>query len=366
MVYIMIPLFKVFMAPDVGEQVNKTLYSGYIGQGPKVEEFEQALCNYINCKNLLTTNSCTSALQLALSIFQDEPEEVLTCPLTCFATTTSILTTRLKLNWVDVDPDTGNMCLDDLERKLNSQVKVVVPIHFAGYPIDLDRLKKIQNDFRSKHGYNFIILEDAAHAFGTKYKGKMIGSHGNYTCLSFQSVKTLTTGDGGALICPHQSVYSKAKKLRWYGLDRDKDRFKQDIEKAGYKYHMNDICATIGLSNLQSIDHILNKQKDNWYRYKEALPEVSFKYDTKGAEPNGYMYPIKVERLQDFKDYMEENGIETSPIHLRNDRYTCVDYIDSRCPNLNKLEKELTFIPCGWWLTIQEREHIITTIKKGW
>lgn len=364
----MIPLFKVFMSDSAGHKVISTLHSGYIGEGPKVKEFETALEIYLGCSNLLATNSCTSALQLALSIFRDDVE-VLVCPLTCFATTTSILSckTRMRIKWVDVDPNTGNMCLDDLEKKLGERSKIVLPVHFAGYPVDLVKLRQIQDRFEQRFGYRFIVLEDAAQAFGTKVYGKFIGNHDNYVALSFQAVKTLTCGDGGALVCPKKYIYQMAKELRWYGLDRDKDRLTQDVFDPGWKYGMNDIAATIGLSNLPYIGDLIDTQRRNWNYYKDKLPELSFAYNVPTAEPNGYLYPLKVERRDDFIRHMASHGIEASQIHKRNDKYSCVQYLDyGDCPNLDNIDPMLCFIPSNWSVRNEDRLHIVNTIKKGW
>jgi dTDP-4-amino-4,6-dideoxygalactose transaminase len=242
----MISLFKVFMNDNAGEEVNKILYSGFIGQGKKVEEFEDLLKNYFRNYLVLTTNAATSAEHLALHLLKNPSvnkissdnsgirnltdshwpginpgDEVLTTPLTCTATNWPILANGLNIKWVDVDPNTCNMDLDDLARKITPKTKAIMVVHWGGYPLDLDKLKEIQNKASSIIGFKPAIIEDCAHSLGSSYKGKKIGNHGNICTFSFQAIKHLTTGDGGALVVPHKDLYDRGKLLRWYGIDRE-------------------------------------------------------------------------------------------------------------------------------------------------
>jgi dTDP-4-amino-4,6-dideoxygalactose transaminase len=187
----MIPLFKVFMNNNM-EPVLNTLNSGMITQSQKVEEFESKLKEWFDYKNILTVNSATSGLTLALRLLNlKEGDEVLCTPLTCFATTCSVLANKLKIKWVDVDVNTCNMDLDDLKYKISSSTKAILVVHWGGSPIDLDKLKNIAGDIP--------IIEDCAHAFGAEYNGKKIGCHENIAVFSLQAIKHLTTGDGLSL-----------------------------------------------------------------------------------------------------------------------------------------------------------------------
>lgn len=363
-----IPLFKVFNAPEVGGEVSQTLYSGYVGQGPKVQAFESALAEYLNNSHVLALNSGTSALQLALHLIKGDAEAVLTTPLTCFATTAAILQNGLKPKWVDVDLDTCNMCLDDLEMKLDSKSRIIVLVHFAGNPINRFRLHQILLDHQIKYGVRLQVIEDCAHAFGAEHHSESkVGSNFSLSddhiyCFSFQAVKTLNTGDGGAIVLPNQFLYNRAKKLRWFGLERDKDIFSQDIREAGFKYQMNDIAATIGLCNLKHVDTLIETQRANLQYYYRNFSEICF---DRFPRSSGWVFPVRIRNMDpcQFEQQLAEAGIEARPAHYRNDVHYCVKQYRTHLPNMDTLEKEMTCIPSGWWVGEEEREIIKERIR---
>ena len=196
----MIPLFKVFMAPTAKEKVGEVLDSGYIGQGPKVDEFENQLGKHFGNKKVITTNAGTSALHLALHLLKkpkphwqkvyygmasvshnwpgiEEGDEVLATALTCTASNWPIVANGLKIKWVDIDPETLSMDLEDLERKMTPKTKAIVGVHWGGYPLDLDKITEIKSRFGIKHGWSPALIEDGAHAIGTKYKDQYSSFH---------------------------------------------------------------------------------------------------------------------------------------------------------------------------------------------
>ncbi|HXP51183.1 MAG TPA: DegT/DnrJ/EryC1/StrS family aminotransferase [Bacteroidia bacterium] len=383
-----IPLFKVFMSEDVLVPVNKVLMSGFIGQGPRVEEFENDLKKYFGNQYVITTNAATSAEHIALRMLRTPPnsgldgsewhgmedgDEVLTTALTCTATNWPILANGYKIKWVDVDKNTCNMDLKDLERKITSKTKAIVVVHWGGYPNDLDELRNIQDRAQKKYGFKPLIIEDCAHSVGSSYKGKKLGSHGNMCFFSFQAIKHLTTGDGGVLIVPDKKYYDRAKLLRWYGIDREhnsKDfRCESDIPEWGYKFHMNDINATIGIHNLPHLEKVLAGYKANAAYYNQELlgvKGVTLMEHKTDRESSYWLYTLKIERRDDFMQYMKECNIMVSRVHERNDIHSCVKEYRTELPNLDGLVKEMICIPNGWWVTTEQREYIVDCIKKGW
>jgi len=371
----MIPLFKVMMSQDVLKPVNDVLMSGYVGQGQKVEEFEKLLREHFGVPFVNTVNSGTSALHLAVRCCKThhEQDEILTTPLTCTATNWPILANGINLRWVDVDQETCNIDLTDLERKLTRNTIGVMVVHWGGYPVDLDRLKDIQTKFKKVYGFKFRIIEDCAHAWGSKYKGKPIGSHGNLACFSFQAIKHFTTIDGGCLISPDESTHKRTKLLRWYGIDREqptKDfRCEADISEPGGKYHMNDVNATVGLYNYKHSLDVVAKQRANAAYYDEHLKNVAgvtLMKNEKDFESSYWLYTIRVKRRGDFMEKMKKADIMVSRVHERNDKHSCVAKYHAFLPALDKLCKEMICIPVGWWLTDKEKQHIVKTIKGGW
>jgi len=390
-----IPLFKVFMSPNAAPEVSKILNSGYIGQGPKVEQFEDDLKSFFNVDRLVTLNSGTSGLHLALHLlkkpiksikqvdgvafYEDfwpgiQPgDEVLATALTCTASNFPILANGLNIKWVDVDPTTLNMDLDDLERKITPKTKAIILVHWGGYPNDLDRIKQIQEKSLKLYGFKPAVIEDGAHSFGSKYKGKHLGNHGNMVMYSLQAIKHITAIDGGVLVLPHTELYNRSKLLRWYGIDRDSNRkdfrCEADIEEWGFKFHMNDICATVGIENLKHASEIIGKHQANAKYYDNTLSNVNgltLLDRHSDRESAFWIYSMLVDDRDGFYKWMKECGIVVSQVHERNDKHTCVrDYL-SPLPTLDKTIGKIVSIPVGWWMRNEEREYIVDCIKKGW
>jgi len=383
-----IPLFKVFMSKDVLEPLNNILMSGFISQGNQVEIFEKKLVEYFENPYLLTLNSATSGLTLALRLLINPDEEknwpgfdinndiVLSPALTCFATNASILANSCKINWIDTDNTTANVCINDIKNKLNANTKVLYIVHWGGYPVDLDKIKELQEEHLNKYGYKFMVIEDCAHAFGAEYKNKKLGNHNNICVFSFQAIKHLSTGDGGLIILPNKDLYDRAKLFRWFGIDRDKRNYKRtdfrlenDILEWGYKFHMNDINATIGLYNLPHIDNNLNKNRfNNNYLYQnlQNINDIELFENKDDRKSACWLFTMNVNRKDNFIEKMKEKGIMTSQVHNRNDLNSCVSDFVCELPNIRELEKKLICIPVGWWVEKSDLDYIVNSIKEGW
>jgi dTDP-4-amino-4,6-dideoxygalactose transaminase len=379
-------LFKVFMSPDVIEPLNKVLLSGQLTQGKQVEAFESKLKEYLQNPYVLTLNSATAGLTLALRLlknkdalpnwpgFNDKEDIVLAPALTCFATTAAVLANNVKIRWLDVDLETANIYLEDVKNKLNEKTKVIYLVHWGGNPVDLDELDKICEQHRENYGFKPVVVEDCAHSFGAEYNGKKLGSNKNICVFSLQAIKHLTTGDGGIITLPTANLYERCKLLRWYGINRDKRNYKgkdfrleNDILEYGYKFHMNDINATIGLYNLPHIDELLRKNRVNGKYLDVHLKDYSgIKLMKNNQKCNSayWLYTIRIlnGKKQEFMDKMKDAGIMTSQVHNRNDINSCVKEFEEELPNLDILENELVCIPVGWWLTFKDLNYIITKI----
>lgn len=377
-----IQLFKVFMSENAAPEVSKVLNSGYIGQGEKVEEFENRLKDFFDKDYVLTLNSGTSGLHLALQLLKDknnkwpgfeDGDEVLATSLTCTASNFPILANNLKIKWVDIDPTTLNMDLDDLMRKLSPKTKAIMLVHWGGYPNDLDKIKEIQNKCFELYGFKPAVIEDCAHSFGSKYKGKYLGNHGNIVMYSLQAIKHITSIDGGLLLLPHQELYDRAKLMRWYGIDRNSNRkdfrCEADIQEWGFKFHMNDVCATVGMENLKHFKQIVGTHQSNAQYYDNNLQNINGLTTLtrhEGHESAFWIYSLLVENRDGFYKWMKECNIVVSQVHERNDKHTCVDNYKSPLPTLDKTIGKVVSIPVGWWVTNEQREYIVDCIKKGW
>jgi len=362
----MIPLFKVFMPESVIGPLKETLLSGYIGEGPKVKEFEQKLEQWMSNDKILALNCGTSAIQLALRLANVGPgDEVISTPMTCTATNMPVLAAGARLVWADIDPWTGNIDPEDIRKKITSKTKAVICVHWGGYPCELLEiaLGTVQK--------RIPVIEDAAHAFGSKYRDNKIGSVSDFTCFSFQAIKGVTTVDGGALSCKFRADYDRGKLLRWYGIDRSakqKDlRCERNIREYGYKFHMNDVCATIGIEQLKYTDIILDAHRNNAKAYDAAFKDLEnvklLKYDPRNLS-SYWLYTLRVRERDVFIDFMADAGIMASKVHARNDLHSCFE--DSRCelPGVDEFYSEQVSIPVGWWLYQPELIYIISKVQE--
>lgn len=383
----MIRLFKVRMADEAPDAVAEVLRSGYIGEGPKVKEFEKQLEQMFvrersfalkRSEFVLATNSATSAEHLALHILKQQRylkdgDEVLATPLTCTATNWPIVANGLRIKWVDVDPETLNMDLDDLERKITPSTRAIMAVHWGGYPIDMCRLAEITTNARVRFGFRPNVIQDCAHALGSTFQNGSLIPWADFSTFSFQAIKHLTCGDGGALVTLSERAYRLGKLMRWYGIDREgsrKDfRCELDIRNWGYKFHMNDISATIGLANLSLLDDTIATHKSNGQYYDEALwgiPGVTQLTRHDDRESSYWIYTIRVENRDGFMKMMKEKGVEVSRVHERNDKHTCMNDFRTALPALDVVAKDMICIPVGWWVTKEQREYIVDCIKEGW
>lgn len=377
----MIPLFHVNTGVQVIPGLEKTFASGFISQGPKVLEFEKLLGNYFGNSSVVTTNSCTSSLFLSLQLLKNantennwsgisENDHVLSVPLTCTATNWPILHNGYNLRWVDVDPQTFNISLDDLEKKMNEFTKVILLIHWGGSPVDLDRLCNLQNNHEKKYGFRPVVIQDCAHAFGAEWNCLKIGNEqiGDICCFSFQAIKLLTTGDGGAITFGNRFKFleKRARLLRWYGIDRETSsdnpdyRLESDVAEAGYKMHMNDLSATIGIANFDCVDsHLITNRINAGFLMKELPDAMKPQLIHPNASSSFWLLSFSIDRKTEFIQYMKDRGIVVSQVHKRNDTHSCVQKCKSDLPNLDLIENRLVCIPVGYWLTEQQLRFIV-------
>lgn len=340
----MLKLFKPYITEEARENVRRVLLTDQIAEGEEVKLFEKELEEKLGKKNILTVNSGTSALELAYELAGiKEGDEVITPVLTC--TATNIPLKRLKANiiFADIDEDL-NINIEDVKNKITDKTKAIVFVHFGGNNRGLRELADICNQ------RNITLIEDAAQAISSDYWGV-----GDFSCVSLQAIKTITSGDGGLLICKRQEDYQKAKKLRWFGYDREEKQAKGDIdlELAGYKWHMNNISAAIGRGNLQNLDNI--KQHIN------ALAEI---YKANGLFAHTWLAGGFTNDYNALKQVMAEYGYEIGQYHYRNDKYTLFGGRKS-LPVMDKLEDKYFFVPYHMGVTLEDANNIGKIYEKS-
>lgn len=378
----MIPVFKVAMAPDAPQRAAEVLRSGRLEHGPRAAALEAELGRRLGNRRVATVNCATSGLHLALHLlvgrdpYRPDPaperNEVLTTALTFEGTNWPILGNGLKIRWVDTDPATLNIDLDDLERRISPRTRAIVVVHWLGFPVDLRRLDAVLDRAERRLGFRPPVVEDCAQAWGATFRGKPLGNHGNTAVYSFQTIKLLTTGGGGLAVFPDAELHQRALRLRWLGIDRataDRTQGAYDIPEWGFRFPMNEISAEIGLANLAIVDELLARQRANALCYDKELrnlPGLEHTERPDDREPSFWAYPVKVEDRPGFRRRLGEAGIETTIVARRNDEHPAVAAAREPLPGLDSVAARICYLPVGWWLTDEQREHIVDTVRVGW
>lgn len=365
----------VMFKPYINEKaaiplVAAVLKSGWIGEGPKVKTFENRLRARLNLRYCVALNSGTAALRLALAMCGVGPgDEVITPAYTCTATNMPILGLFARPVFADIRYETGNIDPEDIAHRITKHTKAIMVVHWAGYPADLDAIHKIA----WKH--SLWVIEDAAHALGAKYHGEYIGAISPFTMFSFQAIKQLTTGDGGLLAMGTKQHYDEARRRRWFGIDRV-NRVKQlngyshwDQAEVGYKMHMNDISAAIGLANMEDLSWILDHRRRMARLYDRCfagLPGVTLFENQQGRDSAHWLYTMHVERRDDFCGMMQSKGIEVSVVHIRNDVHSVFGPRRRDLPQTDRYEGSNISIPLHNHLADEDVHRVIEAVKGGW
>lgn len=346
-----IALFKPYVSWLARFYVLKVLMGTQLAEGPMVKCFEHEFGKRFNKQNVVAVNSGTSALELAYELAGIGPgDEVITPVLTCTATNLPLARRGAKIVFADIEDDL-NISIKDVERKITPKTKAIVFVHFGGNSRGLGQLMVLARR------HNIRVIEDAAQSIGGIGWGQ-----GDFTCISLQAIKTLTAGDGGFLICRTETDYLKAKRLRWFGYDREKKQKEGDTDlvEAGYKYHMNDINAAIGLGNLRSLNTVLTKRRNisAWY-----LKYMTGRHCYGGILRYPWLTVLIHKDAQYIESYLIAHGIKISPYHYRNDKYTIFGGRNFRpygtdLPNMNRLEYTYTLLPFHHSLSEMDVKYI--------
>jgi len=324
----------------------------WLGQGPVVDRFEKEFGNKFNYDYCLALNSGSAALELAYHLMGiGRGDEVITACFTCTATNLPLLRRGAKIVFADIN---DNLLIDyeDVKRKITSKTKAIVVVTLGGLPVD-------ERIFDLAKSLKIPVVVDAAQSLGVSEK------RGDYICYSFQAIKHFTTGDGGMLVLRNKNEYARAKKLRWFGIDREAKRkvnfqclsnreITMEIEEPGYKFHMNDIAASIGLVGLKHTDEILEYRKILCDKYINNLPK-----DIRCICGGSYwLMGIVTKNRDDIIEYLRANGVECDLVQLRNDIFKVFGGAKQDLPNMNRLENEYFYLPLHTKLTVEDIKYI--------
>jgi perosamine synthetase len=365
-----IPIFNTYIDPISFDKVKEVLETTFISEGKLVKEFENQLEQKLGLKNIVAVNSGTTALHLALVLAGiGEGDEVIIPAQTFVATGLVILQQKAIPIFADIDYHTGNISIESIKNKITAKTKAIIPVHWGGYPCDMDEI----NELAIANG--IVVIEDAAHALGATYKNNKIGNISDYTCFSFQAIKHLTTGDGGAVTCKNSDKFEEGFVRRWFGIDRANanpsilGEREYDIDKLGFKYHLNDYAAALGLSNLVSFNERLEHRLEVanfYYQNLNNIDGISLFENKEDRQSAYWLFGFHVEKRESFIKHLQENGITTSVIHLGIDHNSIFGGKDYQLINQRKFDDTQIHIPIHDAIDLEKARYIVDIIKKGW
>ena len=362
-------LFYPYVSKRSANNIKKKLSGRWLGQGPMVDKFEKEFKKkFAKNSSVIATGSGTDSLHLAYILAGlKKGDEVITTIFTCTATNIPMLYMGLKIKFADIDLNTMNISVKSVKKLITKKTKAIVCVHYGGLPCDMDELQKI-----SKKN-NITLIEDAAHALGARYKGNTVGSLCDFSTFSFQAIKHFTTGDGGILTIKNKKLEDKAKRIRWFGIDRKKKQqgiWENDVDEIGYKYQMTDISATMGCDALNDFGFIIKHRRKIYNTYlKELMKNKKVKcihdFDKK-KEHGAWLFTICVKNKDELQKKLRKHLIETNQVHFRNDRYSIFKKFvkGKKFPNMDFLENKYLVLPIHHKVSVNDAKYISKLINK--
>ena len=369
----MIPYGRQTIEEDDIQAVVDVLRSDYLTTGPKIAEFEKMVADYVGAKYAVAISNGTSALHAACFAAGIQPgDEVITTPLTFAASSNCVLYCGGTPVFADVDLKTYNIDPEDIRRKITDKTKAIIAVHLAGQPCDMDEIHKIAKE------HDLLVIEDGAHALGSVYKGKKVGTLSDMTTFSFHPVKPITTGEGGMIVTDNEELYQKMMLFRSHGITRDENLmtrndgpwFYQQLD-LGYNYRITDIQCALGCSQTKKLDRFLARRKEIVARYNEAFADcenIITPYQLPETESGWHLYIVQVKNCDRKKVFesLREQGIAVNvhyiPVYLH-PYYQEHGYKDVHCRNAEEVYSHIISLPLYPTLTEEQQQYVIETLK---
>lgn len=361
------------------QAVVEVLHSDYLTCGPKITELEQKLCELTGAKYAVVCSNDTAALHIAcMAAGVSAGDEVITTPITFLASANCALYCGAKPVFADIDEETYNIDPKEIEKAMTPKTKAVVAVDYTGQVVDLDTIME------TCHKQNVVVIEDAAHSIGTLYKGRPVGSIADMTTFSFHPVKTVTAGEGGAVLTDNEEYYKKLLLYRSHGMTRDQAQMTKESEGGwyyqmiglGYNYRMTDMQAALLISQLEKLPMFSKRRKEIVARYNEAfsrIPELTVQQELEGSDSTRHLYilrikpeKLRIDRRGFFDALAAENimcNVHYIPIYLQ-PYYQEMGYPKGLCPRAEKLYSEMMSLPLYYAMTDQDVEDVITAVQK--
>lgn len=369
-----IRLFKPSLGQEELDNIKDAFDRSWIGLGPRVNEFEDKWAKFVGAEQAIGLNSATAALHLALKIFEfPRGKKVLVPSLTFSSTASAILYNDLIPVFVDSDPITLGMDLEDMKAKYTGDVVAVMPVHYCGHPVPMDKLMSWAREKRVK------VVEDCAHTSGSLYKGKPLGTWGDIGCYSFEEKKLMTTGDGGMMVTNQTDLFKDVKAMRWVGIDKDNWKTAQayihankdamhwfyELNVLGYKYNMNDLAASVGLAQLKKLPAMNARRSEIIQKYMDGLKDINGVQPLLPFETDRYVYQmfgIRAENRDDLMIHLKSQGIATgchyTPLSLQ-PLFKSYTY---GCSYIEQEHNKFITLPLHADLTDEEVEYVMENI----
>lgn len=365
-----VQFFNTHVSPRAAELTAEVLRSTFLSEGETVARFETELGRIAGLTNAVAVNSGTSALHLALVVAGVGPgDEVILPAQTFIATGLTILMQGAIPVFADIQRGTGNIDPASIAKKITPKTRAIMPVHWAGYPCDMDEI----NALATQH--KLAVIEDAAHALGATYRGRKVGSLSRFTAFSFQAIKHITTGDGGAIACRDLSDYNEARRLRWFGIDREHDKMGPlgerlyNLTDVGYKYHLNNLAAAVGLGNLPDLPAILARRRQIAAQYRQAfasVPGVTLLDSQPDRESAQWVFTLIAERRDQFIAALKSRGVPASVVHQRIDHNEIFGGTREELTEQTWFDARQVSLPVHQDLTDDDVSHIVNSVTSGW
>lgn len=359
--------------------VVETLQSDFLTTGPKIEEFEEKIARYVGAKYAVVVANGTAALHAACFVAGiKEGDEVITTPITFAASANCVLYQGGIPVFADIDPDTYNIDVEDIERKITEKTKAIIPVDYTGQAVDLDAILELAEK------YNLMVIEDAAHAIGTEYKGRKVGSISHITEFSLHPVKHITTGEGGVITTNDEELYRKIIIFRAHGITREKELLLNKEEgswyyeqlELGYNYRITDIQCALGISQLGKIDAFIKRRRELAEKYNEYLSQIDgviTPYEADYSNSSWHLYVIQIElekfkvgRKEIFEALKAENigvNVHYIPVYYH-PYYQKLGYRKGLCPNAERVYERIITLPLFPGMSEKDLQDVVYAVEK--
>lgn len=363
----MLPVSRPSIGHEELKEVEKVFSTGWLGLGSTVFEFEEQLRDYLEAKHVIAVNTGSTAMHIALDAFGiKEGDEVIVPSLTFCASVQVITDLGARPVFCEINPDNLNMDISDVRKRITRRTKAIMPVHYCGQPCDMDALMEISRK------QNIIIIEDAAHAFGSSYKGKKIGSFGDATCFSFDPIKNLTCGEGGAVVLSDDKVAEIIRTKRIMGIDKDTwHRYRNErawfyeVTMQGYRYHMSNINAAIGIAQFKKLESFIRRKKEIVQVYNDAFTNISgikiLSWNLEETAPFTYIIRVLNGTREDLIKFLRDQGVGAGIHYIPNHLQPFFKPFATSLPVTEQIGEEILTLPLYYDMTDEE----VSIVKKA-